>query len=124
VAYVKERRQFGVPIGAFQAVGHRLADAATALDGARLLVYEAAGAVDEGWARAATLADMAFGFAAETAQRVAAESLHFHGGYGFMVEYDIQLYFSRAKAWALVGGDPRRCYQQVGDRPDRTAGGT
>jgi alkylation response protein AidB-like acyl-CoA dehydrogenase len=48
---------------------------------------------------------MAFAFAAETAEQVADAALHFHGGYGFMLEYDIQLYFRRVKAWALLDGD-------------------
>ena len=104
--YVKERRQFGVPIGTFQSIAHRLADAATAVDGSRLLVYEAAAAHDARDGDAGTLSAMAFAFAAETAQAVTAASLHFHGGYGFMLEYDIQLYFRRAKAWSLLPGDP------------------
>lgn len=106
VAYTKERHQFGVPIGSFQAVQHRLADVATAVDGARLLAYETAWAIDAGEPSAASLASMAFVFASETAQDASAASLHFHGGYGFMLEYDIQLYFRRAKAWPLVLGDP------------------
>ena len=48
---------------------------------------------------------MAFAFAAETAEQAADSALHFHGGYGFMLEYDIQLYFRRIKAWSLLGGD-------------------
>ena len=121
--YVKARRQFGVPIATFQTVAHRLADCATALDGARLLALSAAARTDTDDPRAPALADMAFAFAAETAQRVCAESLHFHGGYGFMVDYDVQLYFRRAKAWALVGGDPRRRYADVArHRHDRRPG--
>ncbi len=107
VAYAGERHQFGVPIGSFQSLARDLADAATAVDGARLLAREAAWAADEGRAEAPVLAAMAFGFAARTAQRSAATSLHVHGGYGFMLEYDIQLYYRRAKAWALAAGDPR-----------------
>jgi alkylation response protein AidB-like acyl-CoA dehydrogenase len=86
VEYVKERKAWGVPIGSFQAVAHRLADSATALDGARLLAYEAAWAVSEDPERAAELAAMAFAFAYETARDASYRSLHFHGGYGFMME--------------------------------------
>jgi len=111
--YVKARHQFDVPIGSFQAIQHRLADAATAVDGARLLVQEAAWAADEGLAAAPTLAVMAFAYAAETAAEATAAGLHFHGGYGFMLEYDIQLYFRRAKAWALAGGNPQLEYGRV-----------
>ena len=59
------------------------------------------------------LASMAFLFAAETALKTAGESLHFHGGYGYTLEYDIQLYFRRAKAWSLIAGDPRDGYARA-----------
>jgi alkylation response protein AidB-like acyl-CoA dehydrogenase len=116
IAYVKERKAWGVPIGSFQSVAHRLADSATALDGARLLAYEAAWAVDEEPARAAELAAMAFVFAYESARDATYRSLHYHGGYGFMMEYDIQLYFRRARAWANVYGEPRKVYRRVADK--------
>ncbi|MGY1772001.1 acyl-CoA dehydrogenase family protein [Blastococcus sp. SYSU D00813] len=107
VDYVKERHAFGVPIAWFQTVQHRLADVATAGDGAELLVHEAAWARDTGDARAAALARMALLLAAEVAQETAAASLHFHGGYGYTLEYDVQLYYRRAKAWPLALGAPR-----------------
>ncbi|HEY8545667.1 MAG TPA: acyl-CoA dehydrogenase family protein [Acidimicrobiales bacterium] len=107
VGYVKERHQFGVPIGSFQTIQHTLADAHTATDGARLLAYEAVWAAERGEANAAALAAQAFWFAGETAERASAASLHFHGGYGFMLEYDIQLHARRAKGWRLLLGDPR-----------------
>ena len=100
VAYVKERHQFGVPIGSFQTIQHRLADLHTAVDGARLLALEAADALDD--ARdpdGPALAAMALEFCGQVAEDAAAASLHFHGGYGFMLEYDVQLYVRRAKAW-------------------------
>jgi alkylation response protein AidB-like acyl-CoA dehydrogenase len=115
VAYVKERRQFGVPVGSFQAVQHRLADVATDLDGARLLVRKAAWAAQGGEPEAAVLAAMAFVWAAGTAHRVATESLHFHGGYGYTLDHDIQLFFRRATAWPLVLGDPDRELGRLGD---------
>jgi alkylation response protein AidB-like acyl-CoA dehydrogenase len=116
VEYVKERRAWGVPIGSFQAISHRLADSATAVDGARLLAYEAAWSVEEEPARAPELGAMAFAFAYESARDVTYRSLHFHGGYGFMMEYDIQLYYRRARAWANVFGDPKAVYRRVADR--------
>jgi alkylation response protein AidB-like acyl-CoA dehydrogenase len=115
VEYAKQRHQFGVPIGSFQALAHRLADVATAVDGARLLAREAAWAADEGEADAAALARMAFLFAARAAQDTSAAALHVHGGYGFTLEYDIQLYLRRAKAWPLALGDPRRGTLQLAD---------
>jgi alkylation response protein AidB-like acyl-CoA dehydrogenase len=108
VEYAKQRQQFGVPIGSFQALAHRLADVATAVDGAQLLVREAAWAADEGEPDAVALAHMAFLFATRAAQDTTAAALHVHGGYGFTLEYDIQLYLRRAKAWPLALGDPRR----------------
>lgn len=110
LAYVLEREAFGVLVGSYQTIQHRLADDATALEGARLLAWKSAWAHDVGHPQAAELATMAFLFAAETAFRTASDSLHFHGGYGYALEYDIQLYFRRAKAWALAAGDPRATY--------------
>ncbi len=108
VEYAKQRHQFGVPIGSFQSLAHSLADVATAVDGAQLLVREAAWAADEAEPDATALARMAFLFAARSAQQTTAVALHVHGGYGFTLEYDIQLYHRRAKAWPLLLGDPRR----------------
>jgi alkylation response protein AidB-like acyl-CoA dehydrogenase len=115
VSYVKARKAFGVIIGSFQAIQHRLADLAVAGDGAQLLMYEAAWARDTGQPGAAALASMAFLFAADCAFRTTRECLQFHGGYGFTLEYDIQLYFRRAKAWPLALGDSRREYQRLAD---------
>jgi len=112
-AYAVERRAWGVPIGTFQAVSHPLADSATALDGARLIARKAAWAADVGDARGPELAAMAFGFAAETARDATYRSLHVHGGYGFMLEQDVQLYYRRARGWARVWGDTRRAYRRA-----------
>jgi alkylation response protein AidB-like acyl-CoA dehydrogenase len=109
VSYARSRRQFDASIGSFQAVQQPLADVATALDGARLLVYEAA------WSASPVAATMAFLFAAEAAEAAAGTALHVHGGYGFMLEYDVQLYFRRAKAWALALGDRQAEIDRLGD---------
>jgi alkylation response protein AidB-like acyl-CoA dehydrogenase len=114
--YAKGRVQFGAPIGSYQGIAHPLADRATELDGARLLVQEAIWARDAEPRRAPALASMAFVFAAETASRTASFGLHTHGGYGFTLEYDAQLYLRRAKGWALVWDDPRAELQRVADR--------
>jgi len=116
VDYVMQRHAFGVLIATFQTIQHRLADNATALDGARLLAYEAAWARDVDLPSAGSLARMSFLFASEMAFKTAAESLHFHGGYGYTLEYDIQLYFRRAKAWPLLAGDPRAEYAALAHR--------
>jgi len=106
VEYVKERKAFGVPIGSFQAVSHGLADAATALDGATLLAREAAWSAEVEPARTPELGPLAFGFCTEVAREASYRSLHYHGGYGFMLEYDIQLYFRRARGWPAQFGEP------------------
>ena len=110
VDYVKERHAFGVPIGSFQAVAHGLADAATAVDGGKLIAREAAWAADAERDRTSELASLSCGFCAEAAREASYRSLHYHGGYGFMLEFDIQLYFRRARAWPAVFGDPSLMY--------------
>ena len=107
VAYVKERKAFGVPIGWFQTVAHRLADSINDLDGARFLVHKAAWAIDNDDKTAARLTSMAYWYSTSLAGRITSECLHFHGGIGYTLEHDIQLYFRRAAAWPLALGDPR-----------------
>ncbi len=110
VAYAKERHAFGVPIGSFQAVAHGLADVATAVDGATLLAREAAWAADEDPERSRQLAAFAAAFCADAARQASSRSLHYHGGYGFMLEFDVQLYFRRATGWPAVFGEPAAIY--------------
>jgi len=113
VEYVKERHAFGVPIGSFQAVAHGLADAATGVDGGLLLAREAAWAWAEEPGRAPELAALACAFNAEAAREASYRSLHYHGGYGFMLEFDIQLYFRRAKAWPAQFAEPGVLYARA-----------
>ncbi|HEY3701258.1 MAG TPA: acyl-CoA dehydrogenase family protein [Acidimicrobiales bacterium] len=106
VQYAKDRFQFDKPLGAFQAISHYLADAVTRVDGAETLVWEAA------WARSTgrsteRLAPMAKLFACQTFRDVTAMAQQVFGGVGFTVEYDIQLYFRRAKQLQLSWWDPR-----------------
>jgi alkylation response protein AidB-like acyl-CoA dehydrogenase len=114
--YAKVRHAFGQPIAMYQAVAHPFADAVAALDGAQLLIHKACWALDSGYTDGAALASMAFVFAAETAYQASQHSLHVHGGYGFMEEYDIQLYYRRAKAWAVAFADPRGELLTLADR--------
>ncbi|OBG97456.1 acyl-CoA dehydrogenase [Mycobacterium sp. E136] len=115
VEYAKQRHAFGTPIGAFQAVSHPLADSATATDGARLLALEAACAFADEPRRATELAAMAFAFAYETARDATYRSLHVHGGYGFGMEGDIQLYYRRVRGWAMAYGEPAVALDRVAD---------
>ncbi len=94
--FAKEREQFGKPLAAFQAISHYLADASTQISGGAVLAYEAA------WASAngkdiARLAPMAKLFACQTFRDTTAMAQQVYGGVGFTIEYDIQLYFRRAK---------------------------
>jgi len=116
VAYTKERTQFGVPLATFQTIAHGLADCHTVVEGARVIAQKAAWALDTDNDPSGALAAMAFYFAAQSAERVAGQSLHYHGGYGFMLEYDIQLYYRRAKAWSLVHGDRERLLDTLADQ--------
>jgi alkylation response protein AidB-like acyl-CoA dehydrogenase len=115
VAYANERQAFGQKIGGFQAVGHRLADCASSVDGAELLTRQAAWAFREYPERSAEFAAMAFALAATAARDATDWVLHFHGGYGFMLEYDIQLYYRRARAWATVVMSPAAAARRVAD---------
>ncbi|HEY8154888.1 MAG TPA: acyl-CoA dehydrogenase family protein [Myxococcota bacterium] len=112
VQYAKDREQFDKPLGAFQAISHYLADAATLVDGGRTLVYEAA------WARTAgrsiaRLAPMAKLFACQTWRDVTAMCQQVWGGVGFTIEYDIQLYFRRAKQLQITWWDTRYLEERV-----------
>jgi len=98
--YAKERHQFDKPIGAFQSISHYLADGITAIDGARVLVHRAAWSRDEG-RDVSMLAPMAKLFATQTCRDVTGVAIQVHGGMGFTVECDAQLYFRRAKSWQL-----------------------
>ncbi len=104
--YAKDRHQFDKPLGAFQALAHYLADAVTAVDGAEVLVHEAAWALAEG-RPVAKLAPMAKLYACRTFRDVTATAQQIFGGIGFTVEFDIQLYFRRAKELQLSWWDPR-----------------
>jgi alkylation response protein AidB-like acyl-CoA dehydrogenase len=114
-AYAIERQAFGSPIGTFQAIAHPLADDATHVDGARLLAQKAAWSLDVGHDRGRELAAMAFAFASTTAEQVTYDALHTHGGYGFMLEYDVQLHWRRARGWPRVWGDADAASRRAAD---------
>jgi alkylation response protein AidB-like acyl-CoA dehydrogenase len=106
VEYAKERKQFDKPLGAFQAISHYLADAVTQLDGGKTLVYEAAAARAAG-RDIRRLAPMAKLFACQTYRDLTAMCQQVWGGVGFTIEYDIQLYFRRAKQLQITWWDTR-----------------
>jgi alkylation response protein AidB-like acyl-CoA dehydrogenase len=113
-AYARTREQFGVPIGSFQAIQTQLADIAMAADGGLLLAREAAWSHDQGSPAWRQSADIAFAHNAETAVRSGEVCIHVHGGYGFTLDYDAQLYLRRARAIQLLGGDPDLVWEAVG----------
>ncbi len=88
--YVRERRQFGQRIADFQATRFRLADMATELEAARLLVWRAAERLDRGAADATAACAMAKRFATDVCYRVVDDALQLHGGYGYIREYGIE----------------------------------
>ncbi len=112
--YAATRQQFGQPIGAFQSIAHYLADAAVNVEGARMLVYRAASAADDG-DPAGTWADMAKMKACQVYRDVSALSIQIHGGIGFTLEADPQLHFRRAKHLQLMYGDPLDLQERTGD---------
>jgi alkylation response protein AidB-like acyl-CoA dehydrogenase len=111
--YANERRTWGKLIGSYQAIAHPLADGRTNIDAARLGARKAAWALDRHDQRAREYAAMAFAFASETARDVTYQALHFHGGYGFVMEHDVQLYYRRARGWPRVWGDATAAYRRV-----------
>ena len=117
VAYAKEREQFGRPIGSFQAIKHKCADMLLRVESTRSAVYYAAAAQEEGLDEVSTLASLAKVYASEAYFHCAAESIQIHGGVGFTWEYDVHLYFKRAKSSETFLGDPQfhreRIAQQI-----------
>ena len=95
-AYSNERVQFGKQIGAFQGIAHPLADSATDVDGARLLVWWAIWANATGRPDASAPSAMAWWWAGRAAEPAVLRAVHTFGGYGVSLEYDVQLYFRRA----------------------------
>lgn len=110
--YARNRRQFGKALAEFQAISHYLADARTNLDGARILVHQAAWAHSTG-RDTSRLAPMAKLFACRVFRDITAMAQQVFGGLGFTVDYDIQLYFRRAKQLQLSWWDTRTCEDKI-----------
>jgi alkylation response protein AidB-like acyl-CoA dehydrogenase len=106
IGHVKERVQFGRPVGRFQAVKHRAADAYGALELARSAAYWAWWVVAEDRPELAEAAHVAASLAAEAYDRAARECIHLHGGMGFTWEHDAHLYLRRARTSQTLLGDP------------------
>ena len=110
VKYAKQRKQFGKPIGDFQAIQFKLADMATQIEAARLLTYQAAWLADRSIAagdhdlRITRESSMAKLYAGEVAVRVANEAVQIHGGYGFIKDYPAEKYYRDVKLCTIGEG--------------------
>jgi alkylation response protein AidB-like acyl-CoA dehydrogenase len=105
VDYAKDRNQFGKPIGSFQAIKHRLADALVDVEGMRSSVYYAAWSIDAGEPAASLAASAAKAWCSDAARRVMASGLQVHGGIGFTWEHDLHLYVKRSQLDQSSWGD-------------------
>jgi alkylation response protein AidB-like acyl-CoA dehydrogenase len=106
VAYVKHREQFGVPVGSFQAVGHRCAEMLLHTEGARSATYYAAWVADADPGRLAEAAALAKAAASDAGREVTASAIQAHGGVGFTWEADVHWLFKRAHVDAALLGAP------------------
>ena len=104
--YAKDRTQFDKPLGAFQALAHYMADASTAIGGARVLAWEAAWNAAQGRS-IARFAPMAKLFSCEAYRETTRVCAQIWGGVAFTIEYDQQLFFRRAKQLQLSWWDTR-----------------
>jgi len=104
VKYAKQRKQFGQAISEFQAIQFKLADMATEVEAARLLVYQAAWLADQKDVRFTRESSMAKLFASEVAVRVANECVQIHGGYGFIKDYPAEKFYRDVKLCTIGEG--------------------
>ncbi|HEC89338.1 MAG TPA: acyl-CoA dehydrogenase, partial [Thermoplasmatales archaeon] len=103
LAYAKQRQQFGRPIGKFQAIQWMLADMATEIDAARLLVYRAAYLEDQN-VKFSKEASMAKLFASEMAMRATVKAIQIFGGYGYMKDYPLERFYRDIKLCQIGEG--------------------
>ncbi len=103
-AYLKERKQFGKALAEFQALQFRLADMATELEAARLLLHKAASLVDAKTPDATKMAAMAKRLATDTGFKVVNEALQLHGGYGYLRDYPIERYLRDVRVHQILEG--------------------
>ena len=105
VGYAKVREQFGQPIGSFQAIRHKCAEMLLEAENSHSAVYYAAWALDAKAEDAELAASVAKAYVGDAARKVCGEAIQVHGGIGFTWEYDLHLYFKRAKALESMYGD-------------------
>jgi alkylation response protein AidB-like acyl-CoA dehydrogenase len=115
VAYTKDRIQFGRPIGSFQALKHRMADMMVEVETAKTGAYYAACIVDEGTDELEEAAAIAASYCSDAFMDCSGNAIQLHGGIGFTWEHDAHLYFKRARADALLLGDPSSQRARIAD---------
>jgi alkylation response protein AidB-like acyl-CoA dehydrogenase len=103
LSYTKERSQFGKKLAQFQVTQHKLADMATKIETARLIVYKAAWNYDQG-SIDPKLTSIAKMYAGRMAVEVADEAIQLHGGYGYMLEYEVERFYRDAKIMEIYEG--------------------
>src|SRR5690606_27556070 len=102
--YALARRQFGQPVAAFQAVRHQLVEMFAQVEQARLLLYQAGAAYDDGGGDRILAASLAKWVASEMINRVTAQAIQIHGGYGFVTDYPVERYYRDARVYTIGGG--------------------
>ncbi len=112
VKYAKDRKQFGRPIGSFQAVQHHCANMVVDVDGSRFMTYQAAWKISEGLA-AGREAAMAKAWTSDASRRVTSLAHQIHGAISFTEEYDVHLFYRRAKAGEVAFGDTEYHLEKV-----------
>ena len=113
VDYVSTRKQFGAPIGSFQAIQHKLADVLLSIDSAEALTRFAAWSADHDSRQFVELATAAKGYCSDVLPRAIESTLQAHGGIGFTYEYDLHLYLRRAQMAASLFGTADERYQKL-----------
>ncbi len=113
--YAKQREQFGVPIGSFQAIKHKFADMMIALERARSLGYFAALTIAEDDPRRESAASVAKAAAGDCQRLLAKEGIQIHGGIGYTWEHDMHLYVRRLQSSAGLFGSAPHHRQLVAD---------
>jgi alkylation response protein AidB-like acyl-CoA dehydrogenase len=116
VDYAKVRKQFGRPIGSFQAIKHKCADMLMMIESARSAAFYASALAAQGDSDLEEAASSAKAFCSDTFFHCAAENIQIHGGIGFTWEHPAHMYFKRAKATEVLFGDPSSHRERVARR--------
>jgi alkylation response protein AidB-like acyl-CoA dehydrogenase len=115
VEYARDRKQFGRPIGSYQAVSHRCAQMLLEVEGSRSAAYYAGWCADAEPESLAAAASMAKAYSSDAGWRVCGSSLQVHGGIGFTWEHDLHFYMKRAKTNAMLFGSAREHRERVAE---------